>query len=145
MNTQRGSLILLSASAPLTLLCCVLPTPWNDWILALASITFPCALMLLGASRGGKGGPVGWIVAVLWLLLTATFLGMLWLRGVPVTTGPSFLGLPLAMALQLYGLFVVPLVWTCLAYAWAFDRWTLRPDDLDQLRRRFPRREPDAP
>lgn len=146
MNAQRLSLILLSASAPLALVCFVLNTPWNDVLFALAAITFPCALMLLGAGRDGRGGPVVWIVAALWLVLAATFIGMLRLRGVDVTDGPTFLGLPLAMALQLYGLFAVPLVAVSWAYARAFDGWTLRADDLDRLRRRFPqRREPEAP
>lgn len=146
MNAQRLSLILLSVSACIALCCFVLDTPWNDAVFALAAITFPCALMLLGASRAGRAGPVVWVVVVLWLVLTATFVGMLRLRGVDATTGPSFLGLPLAMALQLYGLFALPWIGMSWAYGWMFDGWTLRSDDLRRLRQRFPeRRQPEAP
>jgi len=58
----------------------------------------------------------------------------------------DFLGLPLATAVQLYGLFLAPLFLVAFAYALTFDRFGLRRDELASLRRRFPRRgvDPEA-
>lgn len=101
------------------------------WLAALAGAAFPVALIVLGATRGGRlrglTGPV---------LLLAVILGV----GLPLVVflpkgGPDVLGLPLGTALMIFVLVPVPLLLTGLAYALTFDRLGLRPEDLDRVRR----------
>ncbi len=104
----------------------------------LASM-FPVGLMVLGAQRDGRLGPVAPVLAALLVVLLGTAAAMLMLRDT-VETGPWLWGMPLATAFQLVGLFVVPLMIVSWGYAWTFDRWALRDEDLTELRRRFGRR-----
>lgn len=48
--------------------------------------------------------------------------------------GPDFLGLPLGTAVMIFVVVPVPLLLTCLAYAFTFDRLGLRPEDLERVR-----------
>ena len=48
---------------------------------------------------------------------------------------PLVLGLPLGLAIQLIGLFLVPLVLTTVVFVCTFDRHGLRTEDLEILRR----------
>ncbi len=73
------------------------------------------------------------VTALIYLVLV---IAMLVLRG-SVLTAPWFGGLPLAAAVQFYGLFLLPLGLVAFAYAWTFERFSLRQEDLDELRRRF--------
>jgi len=57
---------------------------------------------------------------------------MLLLRG-QVIDGPWFGGLPGAAAIQLYGLFLAPLLLVALTYALTFDRFGIREEDLERL------------
>jgi hypothetical protein len=50
-----------------------------------------------------------------------------------VLDGPWFGGLPPAAAIQLYGLFLTPLLVVGLTYALTFDRFEMRQKDLDRL------------
>jgi hypothetical protein len=63
------------------------------------------------------------------------------LRG-QVEEGPWLLGLPIAAAIQLYGIGLLPLPLVCLAYALSFDRYGLRQEQLEDLGRRFERHRP---
>ncbi len=61
---------------------------------------------------------------------------MLLLRG-RVLEAPWAAGLPLAAAIQLYGMWLAPLALVALAYALTFESFALRGEDLERLRRRF--------
>ncbi len=133
MTAKRVSLILLGVSSLVALATFVgLLSPV---LFALVAGLFPVALIGLGASRKGRLGPMVWVVLALAVILEGTILGLLLLRGT-VLTGPAWLGLPRVAALQLLGLFVLPLVVTGFGYAWTFQSWTLRDEDLERLRAR---------
>ncbi len=133
---RRAALAFLACSSPAMLLIFVAGTPAGEVAFALLAVAFPVALIALGAQRRGSLGPLLWPLAVLLLVLEAAIVAMLALRG-GVLTAPWLGGLPLATAIQFYGLFLLPLVLVSFAYAWTFERFGLRQEDLDELRRRF--------
>ena len=59
---------------------------------------------------------------------------MLALRG-RVLDGPWIAGLPVALALLLYGVFLLPLVVISLGFALTFDRFDVEEAELEELRR----------
>jgi hypothetical protein len=131
---HRIALIVLGLSSLLILFTFVgLGSPV---LFALVAGNFPVALIALGTVRRGRMGPMVWVILCLGLTLEVTLGGLLLLRGT-VLTGPSWFGLPRVAALQLLGLFMLPLVITGFGYAWTFDQWTLREQDLKRLRARF--------
>lgn len=125
----------LALAAPLILLCFFIGSALGEVLFALLATAFPIALIALGASREGRLGPLGWPLLALLLLLEGCVVALLALRG-SVPTAPWFGGLPLATAIQVYGLFLAPLFFVSLLYALTFDRFGLRSEDLEKLRRR---------
>ena len=79
----------------------------DHWLPPLA-VALPLLLMMLGATRRSGSTPTLLGLGVVLLGLEATTLGLLLLRGEPLT-GPAILGLPLPAALLLFGLGVLPL------------------------------------
>ncbi len=136
MMAQRIALTLLAVSSPLILLTFVVGTPAGEWLFAVLAMIFPVALITLGAQRNGRLGSLAWIFGLLAVILVACAAVMLVWRG-QILQAPWFGGLPLTTAVQVYGLFLSPLVLVSLAYAWTFDNQGLRQEDLDDLRRRF--------
>ena len=133
---KRVALTFLAVSSPLILLTFVVGTAAGEVLFALLAVAFPVALIALGAQQRGRLGPLGWPLLALVLILEGCVIAMLVLRG-HVVDAPWLLGLPLAAAVQVYGVFLLPLPLVALAYAWAFERLGLRQTDLDELRRRF--------
>ncbi len=133
---RRVALAFLALSSPAMLLALVAGTLAGEVIFTLLAAAFPVALSALGAQRHGSLGPLLWPLAALLLILEAGMVAMLVLRG-SILTAPWLGGLPLAMAVQVYGLFLLPLALVSLAYAWSFERFGLRREDLDELRWRF--------
>ncbi len=142
---RRASLAFLALSSPAILLTFVAGTVAGEVVFALLAAAFPVALIALGAQRrdsshlspsGGTLGPLLWPLVALVVVLEGCVIAMLVLRG-SVLTAPWFGGLPLAAAVQFYGLFLLPLGLVAFAYAWTFERFSLRQEDLDELRRRF--------
>jgi hypothetical protein len=129
---NRSSLVLLALAAPATLLALCLGGAWGAWVAALAGgAAFPVALMGLGAARRGRLGALRWPLLALGLVLAGGLAAVLALPD----GGPDVSGLPLATAVLLGVIIPVPLVLVGLAYAATFDRWTLREDDLERIRR----------
>lgn len=133
---QRASLLYLGLTSPLILLLFVAPLPFGEEIFALVMAGYPIALMAMGASRGERLGPVAWPLAVLLLILVVVMLGMLAFRG-QVEDGPWIGPFPAGAAFLLYGLFLLPVLVSALGYAFTFKTWSLREEDLEDLRRRF--------
>jgi hypothetical protein len=134
---QRLALVFLGISAPAILLTFLVAVPAGEIVFCLLAAAFPIALIVLGASAGpGRLGPLTGGLAVLTVLLEGFVVAMLVLRG-QVLEGPWVGGLPLATAVQVYGLFLTPMLLVSLLYALTFDRFGLRRQDLDELRRRF--------
>jgi len=141
----RIALLFLAVASPLLLLAPAVGPPLGDWLFTLTAAAFPVALIAVGAGRRGGLGPLRLPLLLLLLILEGSMAAMLLLRG-QVLEAPWLLGLPLATAVQLYGLFLAPLFLVAFAYALTFDRFGLRRDELASLRRRFPRRgvDPEA-
>ena len=129
---RKLSLMFLAIASPVMLALFFMPWPWVDWAFAVLVMAYPVALIVVGVSRDGRLGPVGLPLLALLLFLEACGVGMLLLRG-HVLDGPWFGGLPLAAAIQLYGVFLVPLLLVALTYALTFDRFEMRDEDLDRL------------
>ncbi len=137
---KRVSLLFLAAASPLILLSFAVGTPAGEVLFAVLAVAFPIALIVLGAEHRGGLGPLRVPLVVLVVFLEACVAAMLALRG-QVLEAPWVGGLPLATAIQFYGLFLAPMVFVALFYALTFERFGLRREDLDELRRRFRRGE----
>jgi len=133
---RRAALAFLALASPAILLAFATGRAAGEVAFALLAMAFPVALIALGAQRDGSLGPLSWPLAALLLILEADVTAMLALRGT-ILTAPWLGGLPLATAIQVYGLFLLPSALVSLAYAWTFERFGLRQHDLDELRRRF--------
>ncbi len=139
---RNASLVFLTVASLAILVVFLLPDwPAGGVVFVLFAACFPVALMALGAQRQGQLGPVAPVLAVLLVVLLGSAIGMLLLRG-QVESGPWLWGLPLAATLQLFGLFLLPLIVVSFGYAWTFERWGVRDDELASLRQRFGRPEP---
>ncbi len=133
---QRIALAFLAVSSPLILLTFIVGTAAGEVLFAVSAVAFPVALIVLGAHRRGSLGPLLWPLVALVVVLEGCVVAMLAFRG-QILDAPWLGGLPLATAVQVYGLFLLPLLLVALAYAWTFESFGLRQADLDELRRRF--------
>lgn len=132
--TQRLARLFLALASPVMLVTFVSGTTFDERLFAALAMAFPVALITVGASRGGRLGP---LAVPLFGLLVVFEVGVVWLfalRG-RVLEAPDVFGLPLGLAIQLVGLFLVPLVLTTVVYIRTFDRHGLRAEDLEILRR----------
>jgi hypothetical protein len=94
----------------------------------------PVALSALGAARRGRlGRPLAVALAALLAILAGSFLVLFLLRG-RLLDGPWIAGLPLAPAVLLGGIWLLPLALVGLAYALTFERHGLTEEDLARLR-----------
>lgn len=121
---HRAAVVLLALAALAALAAFCFGSVPGPWLAAFAGATFPVALIGLGARR------IGWVLALLWLLLAGGLFAILTLP----EGGPDFFGLPLATALMLFVLVPVPLLLLGFVYAATFER-SLRQEDLDRIRR----------
>lgn len=125
------------------LLCFWLGGRVGEVVFAVLAAGFPVALAIIGASRRGRLGPLGVPLLLLLFILEGCVVGMLALGG-RLDELPWVGGLPLAAAVQLYGMWLLPLPLVALAYALTFDSFTLTEDDLKRLRRTRPAAAPAA-
>jgi hypothetical protein len=140
---RRIALLFLALSSPLILALFLMPWPCAETLFALLVMGFPVALIAMAVARQGRLGSLGPLLLGLLILLEGCAVGMLLLRG-RVLDGPWFGGLPLAAAIQLYGVWLAPLLLVALVYALTFDRFELRQHDLDRLRQHLRDRESDG-
>ena len=129
---RKISLLFLAIASPVMLVLFLLPWGWAQAVFAVLVMATPVALIAVAVGRRGSLGPLRWPLLVLLLFLEACVVGMLVFRG-QVIDGPWFGGLPAAAAIQLYGVFLVPLLLVALAYALSFDRFEIRDEDLERL------------
>jgi hypothetical protein len=124
---HRSALALLAAASVAALLAFCGGGTVGPWLAVLAGALFPVSLILLGAARWGR-------LAVLILVVGIVLAAGLALAVFLPEGGPDVLGLPLGTALMIFVVVPVPLLLTCLAYAFTFDRLGLRQEDLDRVR-----------
>lgn len=129
---RRVSLLFLAVASPVMLVLFLLPWGWAQAVFAVLVMAYPVALIAVAVGRRGNLGPLRSPLLALLLFLEACVVGMLVFRG-QVLDGPWFGGLPAAAAIQLYGVFLVPLFLVALAYALTFDRFEIRDEDLERL------------
>lgn len=134
---QRLALVALTALSLLAVLLFLVDLPWSKVLFAGVAAVFPPTLMVIGAARRGRLGLQLVPIALLAATLLAVMAGLFVYRGDGLD-GRWWGGLPMAAAIQLYGLFLLPLAMSSLGYAVVFDHWGLSQEDLDDLRARFP-------
>lgn len=137
---RRIALVFLALASPLLLVVVFIPWPIAETLFALLVMGYPVALIVVAVARQGRVGRLGLPLLCLLILLETSAVGMIALRN-RVLDGPWFGGLPLAAAIQLYGVWLAPLVLVALVYALTFDRFELRQGDLERLRRHLHDRE----
>ncbi len=137
------SLAFLALASVVLLVTCVVPGQLGESLFAFLAVVFPLALIVLGASRGDRLGSVLWPVLFLAAIHAAALAGIFVLHHRVEET--LIFGLPAGFVLQILGFFVLPLGVALSGYAWTFDRWGLRDEELRALRRRFgsPRAKPE--
>jgi hypothetical protein len=140
---RRIALLFLALASPLILVLNFMPWPVAETLFAVLVMGYPVALIAMAVARQGRVGPLGLPLLGLLILLEGCAVGMLLLRG-RVLDGPWFGGLPLAAAIQLYGVWLAPLLLVALVYALTFDRFALRQEDLDRLGQFLRDREDDG-
>ena len=137
---RRAALAFLAAASPALLILFAVPWGPAEVVFALLVMAYPVALIVVAIDRDGRLAGRWLPLAVLLVFLELCTVGMLLLRG-RVLDGPWLGGLPLAAAIQLYGVFLAPLLLVALAYALTFDRYELREQDLERYRRLVGERE----
>lgn len=122
---------MLALAAPATLVASCVASPVSPWIAGLGGATIPVALIALGASRDGRLGALRLPLILLWLVLAG---GLVALLAMP-DGGPDLGPLPAGTLILLFVLVPVPLAIVGVVYAGTFDRWFLREEDLERIRR----------
>lgn len=125
-NRTALALLALASLATLTGSCF-----GSAWLSALGAALFPVALIALGASRQGRLGPLKLPLLLLGLVLAGVLAVLLLLPHGGPDAGP----LPLGTVLMLFVLVPVPFGLVSWVYAATFDRWFLREEDLERIRR----------
>jgi hypothetical protein len=109
---------------------------WAPWLLALGIPAALGAIMILGATRRGRGvGPLKIPFAFVILMLVVGFGAAL---ALPATEGPLsrlWLGLPARAAIVIYGIGLLPIFVLPIAYALTFETQTLSAEDLEKVRK----------
>jgi len=129
---RRLALLFLALASPLILVLFALPWSGAQALFAVLVMAYPVALIVLAVSRDGRVGVLALPLLLLLVLLEVCTIAMLALRE-RVMDAPWVAGLPLAAAIQLYGVWLAPLLLVALAYALTFDRYEMRQEDLDRL------------
>ena len=110
----------VAVAAPVILLLCFVEVPGADVAFALLVAAFPVFLIAMAAPGSGSAPAFVLPLAALLVLLVGGVTGMLLLRG---ATDSWIGGLPAALAIQLFVLFLAPLAVVSLAYGLGFERF----------------------
>ncbi len=129
----RLLLTLIAALAAGLVACMLVGGRWAQLLFGGLAMVLPPALMALGALRRGRLGGAGAVLAVLALLLEGGYIAMVALAG-QVAGGRWFAGLPLAAAVFLVTVWLLPLGLVSLAYGLTFSDHGIGDEDLRRLR-----------
>ena len=129
---RRAALLYLALASPLVLLTFVFGGAISEALFTVLAMAFPVAFIVVGVAGRQSPGPLTLPLLALLVILVGSGLAMLAFRG-RVLDGPWVGGLPLAAGVQLYVLFLGPLLLVALAYALTFDRYGIRDRDLQRL------------
>jgi hypothetical protein len=117
---------------------------WAAWVLAIGMSACMVGMMVLGAARDGKLGRLKIPFALVFLILVVGFGIALALPGTDPVDPELWLGLPPRAAVVLFGIGFLPLLVAPVAYALTFEEQTLRPGDLERVRRHRTAADPAA-
>jgi hypothetical protein len=129
---RRLALGFLAASAPLVVAGSLIGGPTAERLFTLLVMGFPVALIAMAIGGRRSSSLVDVSLVALLIVLESGAVAMLLLRG-RVFEAAWFGGLPAAAAIQLYGLWLAPLLLVGLVYGLTFDRFELTDDDLERL------------
>ncbi|MFC1671114.1 hypothetical protein ACFL20_12055 [Spirochaetota bacterium] len=129
---KKAALIFIALSSPVMLVTFFIPHEAGGVVFSILTAAFPIALIIVGASRKGSLGPLKLPLLIFFLLLEGCMIAMLVLRG-QVLNSPWIGGFPAAAAIQIYGMWLIPLALVSLAYGLTFDSFSLREEDLAEL------------
>lgn len=115
------------------LLAMLLESRTSALLFGSLGIGFPTLLAAFGARRNGSLGPLGLPLLGLFFLQQACFWAMVYFSG-RVLEGPWVGGLPISGAIQIYLLWLLPLVIVSLSYALTFDSFSLKSEDIERIR-----------
>jgi len=109
------------------------PGRWSELVFVVAAATLPATMLLLGVARRGRPGRL-----LLAALLTAACLGAGFVALVLLAGSDPLhrwvLGLPLSLAILIYGMTMAPLLILGVLYARDFERFRPRQKDLERIR-----------
>ncbi len=129
---RRGAILFLALASPAVLVLFFIAGFFGELVFTVLVAGYPVALIVIGVSGRGSLGPLRLPLVCLLLVLEGCAVTLLLLKGQGID-GPWIGGLPLAAAVQLYGLWLLPLPLVTLTYALTFDRYELRDEDLRRL------------
>ena len=132
---RRSALLFLGLASPGLLACSWFSGFVAELCFVLLVMAFPPALIALAVARDGRLGPLWLPLAALTLILEVCGVAILLLRG-QVLEAAWFGAFPVAAAIQIYGLWLGPLLLVALAYGLTFDRWELPEEDLRRFESR---------
>jgi len=105
-------------------------------LMAFGIAAMAVSLMTLGAVREGERlGILGFAFAFVFIVLMAGFTAALFLPDTDTALMRLWLGLPPRAAILIYGIGFLPVLVLPFVYARTFESMTLRPGDLEAIRR----------
>lgn len=107
---------------------------WAPWLFMAGTSVVMVAMMALGAAGRDGIGPLRLPFAAVLAVLLGGFGLVLALPPADPADPTLWLGLPPRAAIVLYGIGLLPFLLVPVAYAWTFDRLTLRQGDLERVR-----------
>jgi hypothetical protein len=125
------ALILLTVISPCVLLAMMVDVVALHWFAAPLICALPVLLIVVAT---GESAGRHWGLLVLWVVLTGSWLGLLWLSSTRSFEQPAEGDIMRVLVLMLVGLGVVPLVLTAWLYARDFLSRGLTAEDLQRLR-----------
>jgi hypothetical protein len=109
--------------------------PWAPWALVVGMSACMVSIMAMGAARDGSIGRLAIPFGFVFVVLVGGFGAALAHPGTDPANPELWLGLPPRAAIVLYVVGFLPLFVVPVAYALTFDHQTLRPEDLERIRR----------
>jgi len=129
---KKVSIIYTVVSAAIMFVTFFVPGKASQVIFSTVAVSFPIALIINGAARDGKLGPLKIPIFIFLLVLEACSTLMIFFIG-KTASAPMVAGLPAGAAVQLYGMFLSPLIIVSLAYGLTFESFSLREEDLREV------------
>lgn len=105
-------------------------------LMAFGIASMAVSLMTLGAVRDGERlGVLGFAFAFVFIVLMAGFSAALFLPDTDTALTRLWLGLPPRAAILIYGIGFLPVLVLPFVYARTFESRTLRPEDLEAIKK----------